>query len=113
MSERVPGAGGGPPLDVDRLRHASQTHRRAESAAWAAKGEYHVSHVCGDGDCWDKIATEYARLSVNEGGVAFRCDRIVNNGMGEPTECGRTLPCEYHDGGGVAPVARTEADDDG
>lgn len=26
-----------------------------------------------------------------------RCDRIVNNGMGEPTECGRTLPCEMHD----------------
>lgn len=26
------------------------------------------------------------------------CDRIVNNGMGEPTECGRTLPCEYHGG---------------
>jgi hypothetical protein len=26
-----------------------------------------------------------------------RCDRIVNNGMGEPTECGRTLPCEVHD----------------
>lgn len=25
------------------------------------------------------------------------CDRIVNNGMGEPTECGRSLPCEYHD----------------
>lgn len=25
-----------------------------------------------------------------------RCDRIVNNGEGEPTECGRRLPCEYH-----------------
>jgi hypothetical protein len=25
------------------------------------------------------------------------CDRIVNNGMGEPTECGRSWPCEYHD----------------
>ena len=25
-----------------------------------------------------------------------RCDSVVNNGMGEPTECGRTLPCEYH-----------------
>lgn len=25
-----------------------------------------------------------------------RCDVIVNNGMGEPIECGRTLPCEYH-----------------
>ncbi len=25
-----------------------------------------------------------------------RCDRIVNNGMGEPTECGRTLPCDLH-----------------
>lgn len=28
---------------------------------------------------------------------ADRCDRIVNNGEGEPTECGRRLPCEYHD----------------
>ena len=26
-----------------------------------------------------------------------RCDRVVNNGFGEPTECGRTMPCEYHD----------------
>jgi hypothetical protein len=25
------------------------------------------------------------------------CDRIVNNGMGEPTECGHPWPCEYHD----------------
>ena len=35
-------------------------------------------------------------VSVDELRPADRCDRIVNNGIGEPTECGRTLPCEYH-----------------
>lgn len=29
--------------------------------------------------------------------AAERCDRIVNNGFGEPTECGLTLPCRWHD----------------
>jgi hypothetical protein len=48
-----------------------------------------------------------------------RCDRIVNNGMGEPTECGRTLPCEVHDAPtpaeplDVLHLARAMADDDG
>ena len=32
-----------------------------------------------------------------------RCDRVVNNGFGEPTECGRTQPCEYHDEVAVEP----------
>lgn len=29
-------------------------------------------------------------------GEPERCDRIINNGMGEPTECGRLLPCDVH-----------------
>lgn len=41
-------------------------------------------------------ATE-ARALLAAAPSAPRCDRIVNNGMGEPTECGRTLPCEMHD----------------
>lgn len=37
-----------------------------------------------------------------------RCDRIVNDGMGEPTECGRTLPCEYHDSDEARPLIDEE-----
>jgi len=57
------------------------------------------------GDLTDRAA----RLFIDEDGremlvgrvgdsptVSERCDRIVNNGMGEPTECGRTLPCDRH-----------------
>lgn len=45
-----------------------------------------------------------ARLWRSAG--AAPCDRIVNNGMGEPTECGHTFPCEYHDerSAGAAPL---------
>jgi hypothetical protein len=41
-----------------------------------------------------------------ERSVPDRCDRIVNSGMGEPTECGRLLPCEYHN---ERSVPRTKA----
>ena len=43
----------------------------------------------------DGIAQAEARAASQE--RPQLCDRIVNNGMGEPTECGRSWPCEYHD----------------
>jgi hypothetical protein len=44
------------------------------------------------------LALMPAQLSPSTG-TPERCDRIVNNGMSEPTECGRTLPCERHSDG--------------
>lgn len=42
-------------------------------------------------------AYEQLRIGLVAAPTPARCDQIVNNGMGEPTECGRTLPCEVHD----------------
>ncbi len=53
---------------------------------------------------WNEIHT--FPLAHERSAGAARCDHIVNNGMGEPTECGRTFPCEYHAerSAGAAPI---------
>ncbi len=54
---------------------------------------------------------EYARSLLDATPVGGRCDRIVNNGMGEPTECGRMLPCEAHErSAGASPIDAEEWD---
>jgi hypothetical protein len=53
------------------------------------------------GEVTDEVLAS-ARMFVRRYGlpqprpIEDRCDRIVNSGVSEPTECGRTLPCEHH-----------------
>ena len=76
----------------------------------SARGKHEIEAAggwvvaCGAYDeygCMPTEARDYIVATLNARAASQErpqlCDRIVNNGMGEPTECGRSWPCEYHD----------------